>query len=241
MIQFPCTNFFDAKPPILEDHEEEVFYKHPLHDIKCNQLGALFVNEEKYYVVYTVHGTYLRIREESGDLKFRDNIGMKQRVVWECYNSTVLNSGRQIYHVNGNVLDFSFGNLVPTGHRRNKEAQAILSTRRRFIKTSVETLLELEAKYEKRGMEKEQLYELLMLPHWLLTARKRWGTLRTRSKVKSGNWTGKASKVTSEEEERIIHYFDQELTYGEIMLRMGFKSKTPIRRVLARWGRSRKK
>lgn len=241
MIHFPCTSYFDALSPILSPEEDEVIFQHPTYDIRCNQLGALYINEEKYYAVYSIHGTYIRSREDSGDLKFRDNLGMKQKIVWECYNNTHLTSGKQFYHINGNVLDFSYNNLIPTGSGDSKTMTSILSKRRRFIKASVDRLKELELKYEERGVEKQELYEVLMLPMWLINARKKDVPLRPEPKERKGKWAGKSPKTTPEEEEKIIHYFDQGLTYGEIMLRMGYRSKSPIRRVLAKWGRGRKK
>ena len=241
MIRFSCTSLFDAKSPMLEEDEKEVFYQHPVYDIKCNQLGALYLNDDKYYLVQSALGTYVRIKEANADSNFRDNIGMKQKMVWECYNNIHLTSGKQFYHVNGNILDFSYDNLIPTGYLEEKLMAPIISRKKKFVKSSVERLLELEVKYEKRGIEKEQLYELLQLPPWLIKERKKLTTLQTKPKIKRGDYVGKASKVTPEEEQRIIHYFDQELTYGEIMLRMGYKSKTPIRRILLKWGRGRKK
>ena len=241
MIQFPCTNLFDAKLPIFEDGEEEIFYQHPVYDIKCNQLGSLYLNEDKYYVVYSVYGIYIRVREEDGKLKFKDNIGMKQKIVWECYNSIHLTSGKQFYHVNGNILDFSHGNLVPTSYLEEKLMAPIISKKKKFIKSSVEKLLELENKYKERGIEKDELYELLMLPMWLINARKKLTTLQDKPKVKRTNHAGKASKITPEEEAEIIRLFDQGLTYGEIMLRVKFNSKSPIRRVIYKSGRDRKK
>lgn len=241
MIQFPCTNYFDAKFPILEDGEEEVFYQHPLFDIKCNQLGALYLNEDKYYAVYAAAGTYIRSKLDDGNLKFHDNLGTKQKIVWECYNGIRLRTGKHFHQINSNPLDFSLNNIIPTGSQDRKLVESITATRKKFIRKSVERLLELEDKYEKRGMQKEDLYQILHLPPWLIVERNKWDPLGTKPKVKRGDYVGKASKVTPEEEQRIIHYFDQDLTYGEIMLRMGYKSKTPIRRILYKWGRSRKK
>ena len=42
MIVHPARHIFEAKFPSLEDHEEEIFYQHPVHDIKVNQLGVIY-------------------------------------------------------------------------------------------------------------------------------------------------------------------------------------------------------
>lgn len=241
MIQFPTTNLFDAKLPIFEDGEEEIFYQHPEFDIKCNQLGALYLDEDVYYVVYSRYGIYVRSREnQNGKIKFRDNLGMKQKIVWECYAGRRLNSGKQFYHVNGNVLDFSYGNLAPAASSDPKAAAAMVGKKKRFIQTSVDRLLELELKYQERGIPKDELHELLQLPQWLISAREKKISPPPK-RIKRGDYVGKASKVTPEEEALIVHLFDQGLTYGEIMLRVKFKSKSPIRRVIYKSGRGRKK
>ena len=59
------TNYFNALSPSLEEHEEEIFFHHPvLPDVYCNQLGALYVDEDRYKVKQTRAG--VNIEDKKG-------------------------------------------------------------------------------------------------------------------------------------------------------------------------------
>jgi len=245
MIQFPAKHLFEARVPILEEGEEEMFYQHPLHNFKCNQLGALFIEDERYQLCYSTGGTYIRTkRRVDGVWRFMDNIGQKQRLVWECYEGRLLESGKQFLFVNGNPLDFSYGNLVLTTSKKDDFMVEVLNRKKRFVWESIEHLKKLEVKYEKKGVEKQDLYDLLMLPIWLKAARKKLNPLPPELPLPSRRkttYTRKTPPITPADEQRIIRYFDEGWSYVQIRDRMGFGSKSPVKRICHKWGRSRKK
>lgn len=167
MIQFPCTSLFDAKIPVLEADEEEVFFPHPKWEgIKCNQLGVVYFDEERYSSIGLFPNITYRTLKSPHIV-----LGTKEVVVYECYYGGDFKR-RQFYHVNGNLYDFTPDNLIPTNdykHPRHEEAK---ENKKAFIKRTMEHLVRLEQRFSKEGIEKEDVYNLLMLPLWIRNARK---------------------------------------------------------------------
>ena len=108
MIIHPTTNYFDALSPQLEDHEPEIFFQHPTEDIKCNQIGAIYYNEEKYFYLNVAIGGVIREAAYRPGEKSRRNVGSKVRVVWECYTGKVYDGPGtpHFFFGNGNLLDY---------------------------------------------------------------------------------------------------------------------------------------
>ena len=166
MVVYPAKHFFEARFPKLEDHEEEIFFQHPTHKIKCNQLGVLYFEEEDF-AIYETHGISV-VRQR----KIVKNCGSKTKVIWECYEGEVI-ANPHFFYINGNVLDTRRENLRKSSNLSPKEREECLKVKRKFVKNSVEHLIKIENRVKELNISKKELYELLYLPSWLMAARKK--------------------------------------------------------------------
>ncbi len=231
MIIPKATNIFDALSPMLEDHEEELFFQHPTLDIKCNQLGAVYYNEDKYMYLHNKQGgSFMETRS-------RKNLGSKVRVVWECYQGqTHSGSGSpHFFFANGNILDYRPENVFLSNDLLPKEKAQMAREKAKFILSSVQRLMELEIYYEKRGIKKEELHTAMLIPVWLVNARKRI-TPPLVGEAKKPTERGKKTRTTPEEIDEVIKLFKLGLTYYNIMIRMGWKSNQRIKKIVQDYG-----
>ena len=224
MIVYPAKHLFEAKFPTLEDDEEEIFFHHPVHDIKCNQLGVIYCNES-IYGVYDKRGTSMvRVTKTS------ISVGTKCKVVFECYTGKTIHSPH-FFYVNGNPLDLRKENLVVSGPLSGKEREPYLKTKNRFIKASVEHLLKLEAKMEVQGIDKTELHEMLLLPQWLIGARERYVAPAPKQPRITSRGVAKP-RTTDEEADEIEKLFYMGLTFYAIIDRMGWKSTSRVKKIV---------
>ena len=231
MIVPKATNIFDALAPMLEDHEEELFFQHPTEDIKCNQLGVVYYNEDKYLYLHNKQGGSFM---ESGT---RRNLGSKVRIVWECYRGQT-HSGAgspHFFFANGNILDYRPENVFLSNELMPKEKAEMARSKAKFILFSIQRLMELEIYYEKRGIKKEDLYTAMLIPVWLVNARKRITPPLVGGEKKPPQ-KGKKTRTTPEEIDEVIKLFKMGLTYYNIMIRMGWKSNQRIKKIVQDYG-----
>lgn len=231
MIIPKATNIFDALAPMLEDHEEELFYQHPTLDIKCNQLGVVYYNEDRYFYLHNKQGGSFLEKDT------RKNLGSKVRVVWECYHGK-FHSGAgspHFFFANGNILDYRPENVFLSNDLLPKEKAQMARAKAKFILSSVQRLMELEIKYEKRGIKKEELYTAMLIPVWLVNARKRI-TPPLVGEEKKPTERGKKTRTTPEEVDEVIKLYKQGLTFYNIMIRMGWKSNSRIKKIVQDYG-----
>ena len=173
MIIHPAKHWFETMLPELEPGEKEIFFKHPVEDIKCNQLGVIYYDEERYVCYETRSGSAVKELEKWNKKRARA-VATKTKVIWECYHGDNLESGTQFLYTNGNPLDVTKENLLAITRLDATVRQNASKTKKQFINNSVDHLIKLEAKYKKRGIDSDLLHELLLLPNWLLGARKKW-------------------------------------------------------------------
>lgn len=162
MIFYETTNFFDAKYPTLEDHEEEILYQHPEYDIKCNQLGVLDFGEDNKYG-FTSREQY---KIKAPGTKGFKMLGHKERIVMECYTG-FSHKGKIIYFIDGNPLNHTFKNLICIS-RKGPEYRELYNKNRDFIDRSVQHMNSREPFIVKRGIEPEDYWTAMALPEWLM-------------------------------------------------------------------------
>jgi hypothetical protein len=166
-------HLFECTYPVLPEHEEEIFFQHPTEAIKCNQLGVLYYDEERYASYHIDTGSVVREHQTWNKVKAR-LVGSKPKVIWECYYQEKLGNGIHFVYLNCNYLDLRKENLRIQSKLDAQTKMATTKAKSRFIQNSVEYLMKLESKHEKRGMDKTDLHKALQIPNWLSGARKRY-------------------------------------------------------------------
>ena len=179
MIKFPAAHLFEAKAPVLEDHEEEIIYVHPTGEFSCNQLGVLYYDEDKYSLLENINGSYMRTNDKRNVSK-----GTKLRLVYECYKSVIFTSRNSphIYQANANIYDCTEENLVLASSVTRQEQVALFSVKKQFTNKSIEHLIQIENRWSLLGVSKEELWTMLVIPYWLLGARKKYDGLKMTSR-----------------------------------------------------------
>jgi hypothetical protein len=173
MIIYPAKNLFQAKFPTIEDHEEEIFFQHPKEDIKCNQLGVLYYDEDRYSVYTTVSGSTIREHEKYNKVGAR-SVGSKIKIIWECYHHETLETGAHFLFLNANPLDLTKENVLIISRIDPITKKEAAKAKSKFVSNSIDHLMVLERKFEKEGISNQQLHKLLQIPNWLACARKKY-------------------------------------------------------------------
>jgi hypothetical protein len=224
MIVYKANHWFDAMFPALEDGEEEIFYQHPEHDIKVNQLGVIYCDNDVFGIYDKIDTSMVRHQIT------RKSVGTKTRIIWECYTGEILYTPH-FFFVNGNAMDTRKENMVLSGPLSAKERAPYLRTKNRFTQASVEHLMKIEDRMEKVGVDKEQLYELLLLPQWLKSARKKYLPPKPPKQQRKYSRGTPKTRTTPEEIEEVIKLFNMGLTFYAIIDRMGWKSTSRIKKI----------
>jgi len=128
--------------------------------------------------------------------------------------------------------------MVLSGPLSATARQPYLRTKARFIQASVEHLIKLEDRMEKVGVDREQLYDMLLLPQWLKGARAKY--LPPRPKHPKNTSLGVTKPRSTEEEiQEVIRLFNQGQTYYAIIDRMGWTSTSRIKKIAKDYGLTR--
>lgn len=159
MIIPKCTHFFNATYPVLEDHEEEIWYNHFQLPLKCNQLGLLIFDDDFDVQYNSIKGDY---SVKTGTSK--RSLGTRQKLVWECYYGIAC-VGSMVMFKDANPFNLTQENLwrVESGSTF-KRYNAI---KNEFTQKTFEYLSEKAKKYEERGVDIKDYIEILALPLWL--------------------------------------------------------------------------
>ena len=225
MIVHTSRHLFEAKFPTLEDHEEEVFYQHPVQAIKCNQLGVLYCDESVYGIYNKADSSMVR------NQKTRITCGTKPKVIWECYTGQIVHSPH-FFYANANPLDLRFENLIHSKPLSAKERAPYIKIKARFVKASVEHLLKLEDRAEKVGISISDLHSILMIPHWLVAAREKV----KKDLVEKQKLLGGKSRTTPEEADEIEALYLRGMSVYAIINRFGWKSTYRVKKVVRERG-----
>lgn len=227
MKHYKFTHYFNALSPILEAHEEEEFFPHPtLPGIKCNQLGALYIDETLYTIQHYRRG--VGIEDLDGHA-----YGTKARIVWECYRGYSYPEKRSpnFWHLNGNVNDFTKQNLFLTFEMDPADERLAVKNRNSFVAKSVERLIKLEEKYLATGLDMNSLYQMLFVPTWLSHARK--SAAGNKGNDIPISYVGRtATRISDEDVDKVIRLYKKGWGKLAIAVEMGWKSKCKVNRIL---------
>lgn len=162
---FPIVNhFFDAKFPVLEDHEEEILFPHPTWPgVQANQLGAIYFDEDLYTVVIDPREQF-RLRRKGESNVYC--LGLREKVAMECYTGRSF-KGYNFFHIDGNPLNTTFENLVFFVNK-GKGIDEYQSRKKAFIRRTLDYMKTREPLIKKRGIEPIDYWSAMNLPDWIM-------------------------------------------------------------------------
>lgn len=230
MIVYPAKHLFEAMFPQLEDHEEEVFYPHPILDIKCNQLGMLYMDENKFFIQTSKGREVVRRAEGRGDERHYTLAITKQRVVFECYRGEVTEKGSHLFYLNGNPMDLREANLKMRLQMSAEEIKTATAIKKAFVVASAEHLISLEDTLQKtRGVDPDVLIKFLNLPKWLVAERARIKGIKVKKPTRP-------STISKDDWEQIVKLGKEGHRMTEIAKMLGYKHLNKIRGIFLKEG-----
>lgn len=216
---FPHTNYFDCLSPMLEDHEEEVFFKHPQHDFYCNQVGALYFPDK--LKAQTRQSGQWKIMDEQNI--FYIVLGIKERIVRECYDGFSY-KGYSFYHKDGNPYNLTSENVIALS-KGDKDNSKFRKQRRYFIMETLKYMNSREPYIVKRGLDPMVYWEAMQLPKWVMTE------YRLYKGKPLPNINGEKKKYMKGDDQMIVlkQIYDMKqagISWNDIMDQLNIKSKS---------------
>ena len=187
MIQYPAEHYFVAKLPELEYDELELWYKHPVYPLKCNQIGVLDFGETEYQ--------YNRKRDNFVLYREDLSIGSRPKLAYECYHNCVLLNNR-MYFQDGNPLNNCFLNLVTDPS--NEHRKQLFDTQQAFWIKSIDYMKAKSKKLESKGIDPDNYWNLMSLPK---AVTKRWDDYKKGKEQKFA--FSKGEYITNESKEQL--------------------------------------
>lgn len=154
----PAKHFFECFPPLLNKDEEEVWFRHPILPLQCNQLGVIEYDEE----VYTCTNQSKIKMVWNGKA---DWIGTREKIVMDCYEG-FSHKHYIFFHRDGNLCDFRYENLV--GFRsRTEEFKQHFQARKQFWKATLDYMDSRLPFIVARGIDPKDYWKIMDLPYEL--------------------------------------------------------------------------
>jgi hypothetical protein len=155
-------SFFTAGLPTLLDEVPERFFYHPTYpDIYCNQLGMLYYPEDKYVMSENRTIQYLIFKGT------RARVAKRDVTIYQCFTGRVEKFSKMLFR-NGNVNDFSIGNMITSRDSDKAEKKIIERTMQDFIAETIIDLYVLEKVWQTNyNTPPTELHDRLMLPTWV--------------------------------------------------------------------------
>lgn len=153
---------------MIGEGEEEKFWRHPVHPIRCNQIGLLYVDEDydvKYQDGRKEVVAYRHSERQKGDYDWIE-AGHPLRVMFECW------AGRQVKYsafvfADGNPLNTTQENLVRKGEVNLQKWKDAYCATADFRTRSLEYMRKKDEILHKRGVDPVNYWSSFGLPIWL--------------------------------------------------------------------------
>lgn len=162
MIIKPANHYFEATYPVLEDHEEIIWFRHPKHPVQCNQVGMIVFDDDVNWA-FNGRDQYRYWTDRKGNSKV---LGSPERVVSECYTGISHKSQSFLYR-DGNPYNRTYQNLIPYRVINTAELKEANYKWKAFLKASVDYMNTRTPVLEKRGIVPAEYWALMELPDWL--------------------------------------------------------------------------
>jgi hypothetical protein len=159
-------HYFEAKCPVLEEHEEDYWFRHPVYPLKCNTLGIIVIDEDIDWVFTDKHGYKIRKSMKHGSSVAYTSIGHSIRLAYECYTGLVTKHKKFIL-LDNNPYNLTFENIFAyVGN--TKESKQIFRQRREFIELTLQYMFSKKPMLDKKGISLSKYWDVAVLPQWLL-------------------------------------------------------------------------
>lgn len=222
MIVYPARHWFEALRPTLEPKEKEIFYQHPTLPLKVNQIGVVYFEDDDA-VFEGLRGILYRIKmKREGHIDWSYvSIGTRARACYESYHNVIC-TGRHFMFIDGNPLNCTKENIIPIqAPPKTKDPEGFLlhantmKTTKRFVKASVDWMIEKERWVINKGGNTSHYWELFgELPTWLQAARKKQGGLSPN--FLGNKITRNTSDVSDDLKDKIVNLYFQGMTPKKI-------------------------
>lgn len=169
MIIFPCTSLYDAKFPQLEDNEEEIFYRHPFHPLKVNQLGIIYFDDD---AVYSEHATSGGYAYWVNSLKKYFYTGMKIKCIWECYHNQILTKHTRFKLLDANPFNLTKENIVTKDSIVN--TRTVIKKEDSFIAKTIQWMENREDWCQRKGIETDIFWDAIGFSMFTKSQIKSW-------------------------------------------------------------------
>jgi len=160
----PLKTIFDAKFPTLEEHEEEIFYRHPVFPFCVNQIGIFYFDDDdaeaRWVTINKVWGVW-RYREIGQTKKGYKNGGTRLKLAYECFTGIYHEDTKQYLPLDGNPYNLTFENIIPVAEDKKKTTEA----RKVKLKIYAETakyMLEKDKKSKGTEKQKEERWQQIV-------------------------------------------------------------------------------
>jgi len=144
--------------PKIQDYER--IFHHPHYPFSSTAFGALIPDDG--YVFSAKSETNFGLRKENGE-EVIQRLPLRVRLVWECYNGITINEKR-VHYLNGNPLDFSYGNLVTQDQVDREKIREAVAKKEQFYKATAQHMLEVDKKLQNRNIDPSYYWELVSVP-----------------------------------------------------------------------------
>jgi len=142
MIPREEKHLFQIKYPMLGPDEEEIFYHHPNHDVKCNQIGMVYPGPTQKYFSYSVSADKYSLN----DGKLKTSIP-RLTLITQCFTGEI-RYGHRSLPLDGNPYNTSYLNLAyPLSLKQHAKENY-----KNFIKRTVDYMIAKNKKLKERGI-----------------------------------------------------------------------------------------
>jgi hypothetical protein len=166
MIITEAEHWFQAKCPILEEHEEDQWFRHPHYSLQCNKLGIIVFDDDIDFTYVREKNTW-RVKFIRNGKTLFDNIGNAYKIMWECWTG-ITQKYCHFFFLDGNPMNICYENLQPSYMLTKHELDNAKKMSIKFVENSVKYMCSRKEILEKKGIKPDDYFEIMNLPPWLM-------------------------------------------------------------------------
>lgn len=150
------AHLFENCYPKLEEGEEEIFYQHPVYDLKCNQIGMVYPGESLTYFSYSV----LPDKYNLNDMQNYKTSAPRLKVIAQCFAGS-MDIPFRVVPFDGNPYNTTVNNLLYP----KSFAKKAYENHYRFKENTLDYMLRKDKKLEARNISPIMYWGLQRIVH----------------------------------------------------------------------------